>query len=181
MNDFESQLRKAAIERPIEQPSRKVWLGVKHDLATHRKKIQRRRNLRWLLAASIAALLCAGLIFYPSENKEDTILAQYGLVQHNFPMKIKQRIAAMSGTRIPKQQAQHLAVLKDQLYFLDAQYQNYLEYIEKNGYQEFIGKQIQNYYEIKIELLERIQIEIEKFKIDRNEKDTKIETVDWNI
>lgn len=179
MNDFESQLRKAAVERPTEEPSRKIWLGIKHDLTTHRKKTRRQR--RWLLAASIAALLCAGLIFYPSENREQVVLAQYGLMQHDFPMKVKQKIAAMSGARIPKRQAEHLVVLRDQLYFLDVQYQNYLEYIEKNGYQEFIGKQIKNYYEIKIELLERIQIEIEKFKIDRNEKDSKIETVDWNI
>jgi len=45
---------------------------------------------------------------------------------------------------------------------MDGQFQDYTYYIEKNGYQKFIGEQILNFYTSKIELLDKIQDEIEK-------------------
>ena len=68
-------------------------------------------------------------------------------------------------------------LLVKQLEFLDGQYQSYIEFIEKNGYQKFIGTQILHYYEAKIELLDKIQFEINKIDEYEIQYNSKTETV----
>ena len=181
MTNFESQLREAMRQDP-EMPNRQVWLRAKESWLEKGKRGRRLRRLRWAMAASLLLLLGASLYFINTKkDTEQDVLVKYGLEHRNYPAQVRQHLDAMQGVRLPRQQAEHLQVLRDQLYFLDQQYQNYLDYIQQNGYQEFIGKQIQNYYEVKIELLETIRKEIEKFKILPNEQIELMEAVDWNI
>ena len=183
MNDFEKQLKKAAGEQSPPPLERRIWLGVKDQLSAHQRRRFRVRRIQWSAAASILLLIVATYFFNaPGQNTEQLVLQQYGLDDYGFPQKVEKKLTALTGTKIPKDQVENFNALKSQLYFLDQQYQNYLEYIDENGYQEYIGKQIQSYYEVKIELLEKIQKEIQKLKSKKNENNNNnTEEVDWQI
>ncbi len=181
-NEFEKQL-KFLLKTPQEiSLSRSHWLKIQSGFENAEKKKRKRRLSYWAMAASIL-LLIGIFFFYPvtSNKSEAEILAQYGLTEYNFPSLVQQKLIALPKTKVAKSQAEYLDILKNQLYFLDKQYANYLEYINLNGYQEFIGIQIQNYYEVKIELLDKIQKEIKKLKSRNNENSNNINEIEWNI
>ncbi len=182
MNKFESQLKKAAEKQDPPVLDRQIWLGVKDQLVAQRRHVFRRRIIKWSVAASVLLVLAISYwVMIPGADKDQLVLQKYGLEQYDFPQKVERKLAALNGAKVPQHQVEQFNALKSQLYFLDEQYQNYLVYIEQNGYQEFIGRQIQNYYEIKIELLEKIQKEIEKLKLKKNENSNHTYEVDWQI
>lgn len=181
MDNFESQLKNAAEDKQHPPLSRHVWLGVKDQLVAQRQRQIRRKIVRWSSAAIIAlAIGLTGYWFGVVSNQEQQVLKQYGLQQYDFPDQVKQKITALTGSRIPAQQVEHFNQLRSQLHFLDQQYSNYLLYIEQNGYQEYIGRQIQNYYEVKIDLLEKIQQEVEKLN-NQNQNHENPDDVVWQI
>lgn len=183
MNDFEKQLKKAATQQSASPLERRVWLGVKDQLTMHKRRRLRRRIIIWSAAACILLLVGVGASFFGTKvDPNQLVLEQYGLEEYNFPKQVETQLIALKGSRIPESQVERFDALKSQLYFLDQQYQNYLTYIEENGYQEYIGRQIQHYYEVKIELLEKIQKEIQKLKTknDENNIDNNSD-VEWQI
>ena len=100
--------------------------------------------------------------------------------KYNFPEQVNVKKATLTSALIPATKQEDFKVLLYQLEFLDEQYHDYLAYIDKNGYQEFIGNQILNYYKSKIQLLDKIQSEIEKInyyenKFPSNEKKVELE------
>ncbi len=183
MNNFEKQLKEAASQRNTPEVKRQVWLGVKDQLANHKRRRLRIRLVRWTAAASVLLILGVGLYLNGSKvDQNQLVLEQYGLEQYGFPKKVERKLVALEGMRIPATQVERFDALKSQLYFLDQQYQNYLEYVEQHGYQEFIGRQIQHYYEVKIELLEKIQKEIQKLKSKNNgSNNSNTSNVEWTI
>jgi len=183
MNNFEKQLKEAASQQDVPEMNRQVWLGAKDQMMKDKRRRLRRRIIRWSVAASILLLLSVGLFFKGKKvDQNQLVLEQYGLERYGFPKEVERKLVALEGTRIPAEQIARFDALKSQLYFLDQQYQNYLEYVEENGYQEFIGRQIQHYYEVKIELLGKIQKEIQKLKSKNNESYNNSNTnVEWKI
>lgn len=182
MNDFEKQLKNVASQQDVPVLERRIWLGVKDELTIHKRRRLRRRIVRWSAAASVLLLISVALLLsQPKSDPTQVVLEQYGLDGYGFPNKVEGKLAALEGTRIPENQVIRFDALKSQLYFLDQQYMNYLAYIEVNGYQEYIGRQIQHYYEVKIELLEKIQKEIQKLKSKKNEIYNDNREVDWQI
>jgi len=181
-HNFEKQIRTLLKKPNDQQLDRSNWLKIKSELLNQRRKSKRRR-LSFFSAAAMILILVGAFSFLERNQveRESEVLAQYGLTQFEYPKAVNERISALPKTKIAKSSVQHLDILKSQLHFLDRQYVNYLEYIDQNGYQEYIGKQIQNYYEVKIELLDKIQSEIQKLKIQNNENIYHQEAVEWNI
>lgn len=183
MNEFEKQLKQAVDQTPPPAMNRQIWLKIQDDMQGGQKGKRRILRRRWLAAAASVLLILgiATFLFMPKEDKNQLVIDQYGLQQYEFPQKIQAKMAALKDVRLPEEEVIHFDALKNQLAFLDQQYQNYLDYIEKNGYQEYVGKQIQNYYEVKLELLEKIQLEIKKLKTNKDVITEDTKEITWQL
>ena len=152
-----------------------IWLNIENQLL-RRKNRQSKLIIRWLTASAATGLLLWGVfsIGNISSNKltatPEMILSQYDLQEENYPDLILAKTAKLADSKIPVQSQEDFNILINQLSFLDQQYHDYLKYIETHGYQKFIGNQLANYYEAKIELLDKIQAEIEKINYYENEE-----------
>lgn len=163
MDSFEKHLRDHKAQLDLDQVNPEVWLSIENKVLQQKNKHARRR-LRWI--SSVAAMLLLGLLFqfywYQSTTDPLQLLAQQGLVSSQLTQQVSQKTQALAGAIIPVHQKENFDLLVQQLAFLDKQYHDYLQYIQENGYQAFIGQQILNYYQTKIQLLDKIQQEIEK-------------------
>jgi len=164
MNDFEKYLRDNKKELEPKEVNPEIWLSIENEVLRSKNK----RKTLYLKVLSVAAAIILGLlifntdIFNNSQNIESEILVKYDLEKYNFTQQVNLKKENLSTAKIPLERKKDFQILLQQLEFLDNQYHDYLTYIEKNGYQEFIGHQILNYYKSKIDLLDKIQKEIEK-------------------
>ena len=164
MNDFENFIRSNQKELEPNEVDPRIWLSIENQVLKEKEK----RKTFYLKVMSIAAVVVIGMLVFKSvlfntpPNLEQDLLAKYGLEQHNFLQQVNVKKATLANAMIPSTKQEDFKILLHQLEFLDEQYHDYLAYIKKNGYQEFIGNQILNYYKSKIELLDKIQKEIEK-------------------
>ena len=170
MNDFEKYIQKNKKQLEPETVNPEVWLTIENQILQAKNK----RKTLYLKVVSVAAVFLLGLflfkgnVFQGESNSEKELLAKYGLEKYNFTQQVNMKKQALSKAMIPTTTQEDFKVLLQQLEFLDKQYHDYLKYIEKNGYQEFIGTQILNYYKSKIELLDKIQKEIQKINYYEN-------------
>ena len=171
MNPFENHLRENRKQLNMDQINPKIWLNIENEILRKRNR-RNRVIIRWVsaAAASVAILFLIGQVDLRRSHKISpaAILAQYNLEKFDYPELIYAKTEKLSEAQIPSAREEDFAILIKQLEFLDGQYQEYLTYIQKNGYQKFIGKQLASYYETKIELLDKIQSEIEKIKLYEN-------------
>ncbi len=173
MNPFEQHLKNNKDKLDLDKVSPEVWLSIENEVL---KKKNRRVSLYLKIAAAAAVLLFLTVAintFTQSENQDvhRQLIELYNLQEYEFPQKINTKKASLSDAKIPVDKEKDFQILVTQLKFLDQQYENYLGYIEANGYQEFIGEQILNYYKNKLELLDKIQSEIKRIESYENEYD----------
>lgn len=177
MNDFEKYLRENKEQLEPKEVNPEIWLSIENEVLRSKNK----RKTLYLKVLSVAAAVVLGLlifntnIFNSSLNIESELLVKYDLEKYNFTQQVNLKKENLSNAKIPSDKKEDFQVLLQQLEFLDKQYHDYLTYIEQNGYQEFIGKQILNYYKSKIDLLDKIQKEIEKINYyeTKNPSDSK--------
>lgn len=140
-----------------------IWLSIENRVLKRKNK-RNQLYIKWITAA--AAVLLIGIIalssIYQQSNDPTRILAQYGIDNEQFTQQVATKIKVLAASKIPINRKEDFDILLNQLHFLDTQYQDYLQYIETNGFQPFIGQQILHYYNSKIDLLDKIQQEIEK-------------------
>ena len=183
MNDFEKYIQENKKQLEPETVNSQVWLSIENKVLKEKNK----RKTLYLKVMSIAAVFLLGLflfkgnLFQSESNVEKELLAKYGLEKYDFAQQVNMKKEALSKAMIPTTTQEDFNVLLQQLEFLDNQYHDYLEYGEKNGYQEFIGNQILNYYQSKIELLDKIQKEIEKINYYENKYPSNEEKVEFQI
>ncbi len=165
MNEFEKYLKENKKKMELDHLNPDVWLSIENDML--KKKNRRNRiYIRWVSAT--AAALVLGLIalgqfyFHTKEDIHHRLLELYELEKYDFPRQIDLKTKRLNKAQVPLDRKEDFEILLQQLEFLDGQYNDYLQYIEHNGFQEFIGEQILNYYKSKVELLDKIQAEIEK-------------------
>ena len=143
---------------------KKIWLGIENDLL--KKKNDRSHILIKFLLAGLITMVIGGFLLTANSPSniidEERILAEYNLTDHNFMHLVNTKKNQLVNVTIPENKIEDVQILLQQLEFMDGQFQDYRNYIEENGYQEFIGDQILNFYKSKIELLDKIQKEIEK-------------------
>ena len=146
----------------IDQVNPEIWLNIEHQVIK-RKRSRRIRLIEISAAASVALLMVFVLTGYLTpQSKNADLLAEFEKQNKHYPDLIYAKTNALRNTKVQQDYQDELKILIDQLEFLDKQYQEYLRYIEKNGYQQFIGQQLANNYKTKIELLDKINSEIEK-------------------
>ena len=170
MNEFEKYIRKNKDQLESREVDSKVWLSIENEVL---KSKQRRRSiyLRVVSAAAIALLgilIFGGGLFGDQPLSERELLEKYGLAQYEFTQQVNLKKDALSKATIPSTRQEDFKILLRQLEFLDEQYSEYLKNIETDGYQPLIGEQLLKYYHSKIELLDKIQQEIEKVNYYEN-------------
>ncbi len=140
-----------------------IWLSIENRVLKRKNK-RNRLFIKWISAA--AAILLLGIIalsgIFQTSSNPSSILAQYGIDSQEFTQQVALKTKVLANAKIPINRKEDFDILLSQLQFLDTQYHDYLQYIETNGFQPFIGQQIIHYYQAKIDLLNKIQQEIEK-------------------
>ena len=181
MNKFEKYLKANKEHLEPQEVNDKVWLATENELL-HKKSHRLIRLARYGAAAAIA--LIVGLLLWMNQGRmtsEEALLSRFNLSEHNFTQQIAIRKQKLAKATIPKDQLEDFQILLQQLEFLDGQFDDYLQYIDQNGYQDFIGDQIINHYKTKIKLLDKIQSEIEKIHYYESKKPSSSESVEINL
>jgi len=179
MNNFEKYLQANKEKMQLESVNPDIWLTMENKLL--RKK--NRKNIFYLklmaAAAAILLLVAVAVGLYAGDTGQDPLVAleQYQPLNQKITLKTQQ----LASAKIPVDRQEDFQILLQQVQFLDSQYADYLQYIEQNGYQEFIGQQILQYYKTKIDLLDKIQQEIEKINYYENKFESKSEKIGLQI
>lgn len=164
MNNFEKYLKANKQKLELEEPiNPEIWLSIENKVLKQKNK-RSRLYIKWISAAAavlVLAIIAMNSLYFQKSNTEQ-LLAKYGIKNQQFTQRVSSKKAILAKAKIPANRKEDFDILLKQLQFLDAQYQDYLQYIEDNGFQPFIGEQIINYYKSKIDLLDKIQQEIEK-------------------
>ena len=169
MNSFEKHIQDNKDKLELESVSPEIWLSIENKILQKQNR-RNRLTIRWVSAIAATLLLAVlGLNYlYQSASDPLEIMAANGLNSQYLVKQVNIKTQALSGVKIPLERKEDFDLLLNQFEFLDAQYRDYLQYVEIYGYQEFIGQQIIHYYKIKIELLDKIQQEIEKINYYEN-------------
>jgi len=180
MSSFEKYLKENRNKLKVDEVNPEIWLSIENEML---KKGNRRKSFYLRIVSAAAAILFLGLIgvnwMYnqPQDDLESALAAQMNIDETDFIQRIDHKIMDLSAAKIPAKRKTDFDLLLQQLSFLDSQYQDCMKYIETNGYQEFIGDQILDYYHRKIELLDKIKFEIEKLNHYENNYDAESQTV----
>lgn len=162
MNEFEKHIQEHKERFNTTKLDSRIWDSIENEIL--RSKVKR-RSILWRWSSAAAAILVLGILFYgimfSNQLTEEEVLRKYGLVQSEYVQQIEEKEHLISMAAVPSNSVEDFQVLLNQLEFLDKQYRDYLLYIEKNGYHPFIGQQFIQYYKSRIDLLDKIQQEIE--------------------
>ena len=164
MKNFEKYLKDNQQKLELEGDlNPEIWLSIENRILKRKNK-RNQLFIKWITAA--AAILLLGVIalsgVFSNHNDPSSLLAQYGIDNQEFTQQVALKTEVLAKAKIPINRKEDFDILLNQLQFLDTQYRDYLQYIETNGFQPFIGQQILHYYQSKIDLLDKIQQEIEK-------------------
>lgn len=169
MNSFEKYIQENKEKFEIDDPRPELWLAVENKVLRHQNH-RSRVFIRWVSVAAAVLLIAVLSLNYLYQSKNDPlkIIAKNGLDSQYFTSQVNSKTKALASAKIPIDHKEDFDVLLKQFEFLDNQYNDYLQYVEEYGYQEFIGQQILHYYKTKIELLDKIQQEIETINYYEN-------------
>jgi len=183
MSGFEKHLRQNKHQLESREVDPKVWLSIENEIL----KSKQRKSSIYLKLVSVAAAVLLGIVlfggnpFKGNSTTESDLLAKYGLEEYGFTQKVNTKKQTLSKAMIPSGRKADFQILLQQLNFLDGQYDSYLKEIETNGYQTYTGERLLIYYRSKIELLDKIQKEIEKVNYYENKFPSNDEQVGLQI
>ncbi len=183
MNEFEKYIRDNKNQLEPDKMDPKVWMSIENKML---KSNNRRKLFYWRTIAATALLLLGSYFAYNTvwENENDieaNLIAQFDLQEHKFTQKVNSLNENLSNASVPENNLEDFEMLLQQLKFLDKQFEEYMVFVDQNGYQEFIKNQIVNHYKTKINLLEKIQKEVEKINYYENKVPTTSKKVEINI
>ena len=174
MNAWEKYLRENKEELDQLELKPEIWLNIENQVLKE-KAAKSRRLLQWVsLAACVGILLSIALIFqFGQQNDPLQQLANSGIDSEQYLKEMAIKTQQLSNAQVPVDHKADFELLIQQLRSLDEQYESYLDELEENGYQELLANRIISYYKTKIQLLDRIQEEIETVeyyekKFDKN-------------
>lgn len=183
MNDFEKYLLDNKKQLEPKDVDNSVWLSIENAML--KDKNQSYKNYAKIALVILLVLLSAGVYYYTTQKEkpldEEKILADLNLSKHNFTKQVNIKKEQLAKATVPQDRVEDFQILLQQLEFMDGQFQDYKTYIEENGYQEFISEQILNFYKSKIELLDKIQSEVEKINYYENKKPSNSKKVSIQI
>ena len=183
MNDFEKYLLDNKKQLEPKEVDSAVWLSIENAMLKDKNKNY--KNYVKLALVILLATIGAGIYFYATQKEkplnEERILADLNLSSHKFTKQVNMKKEQLAKATVPQDRIEDFQILLQQLEFMDGQFQDYRTYIEENGYQEFIGEQILNFYTSKIKLLDKIQSEVEKINYYENKNPSNSKKVNIQI
>lgn len=182
MNAWEKYLRENKEELDQLELKPEIWLNIENQVLKE-KAAKSRRLLQWVsLAACLGILLSIALIFqFNKGNDPLRQLANSGIDSEQYLNEMAIKTQKLSNAQIPVDHKADFELLIQQLRKLDEQYELYLDELEENGYQELLANRIISYYKTKIELLDRIQEEIETVEYYEKKYDKNSPKVELSI
>lgn len=182
MNAWEKYLRENKEELDQLELKPEIWLNIENQVLKG-KAAKSRRLLQWVsLAACLGILLSIALIFqFGQQNDPLQQLANSGINSEAYLKEMAIKTQKLSNAQIPLDHKADFELLIQQLRSLDEQYESYLDELEENGYQELLANRIISYYKTKIELLDRIQEEIETVEYYEKKYDKNSPKVELSI
>lgn len=182
MKHFEDFIKENREKLDTEKVNPNIWLNIENQYF-HQANIKNKKKIKWLVTCSILILL--GLIcsvIYNQMNSDPVkIIHENQFESKNYTQLVDFKTNELKSALIPENRKEDFDLLLKQLEFLDDQYHDYLQYVKKNGYQEFIGSQILDYYKTKVELLNKIQEEIKAIEYYENRNNHKSDKVNLSI
>jgi len=133
MKEFEKYLKDNQQKLELEGDlNPEIWLSIENRVLKRKNK-RNRLFIKWITAA--AAVLLLGIIalsgVFQTSSDPSSILAQYGIDNQEFTQQVALKTKVLTKAKIPINRKKDFDILLNQLAFLDAQYQDYLQYIEK--------------------------------------------------
>ena len=182
MNAWEKYLRENKEELDQLELKPEIWLNIENQVLKE-KAAKSRRLLQWVsLAACLGILFSIALIFqFGQQNDPLQQLANSGINSEAYLKEMAIKTQKLSNAQIPLDHKADFELLIQQLRTLDEQYESYLDELEENGYQELLANRIISYYKTKIELLDRIQEEIETVEYYEKKYDKNSPKVELSI
>jgi len=176
MREFEKYIKTQKDTMDTDEFGIEIWESIEGKLPKKESKI---RYMRWIYTAVATVLLAFFIKDYSFSSSKSPVefLTENGIDSKALVLQLDKKIAALHYIEVPVEQKKDFEIIIQQLKILDQEYHRYLEHLEQNGYQESIGKRIINYYKTKIELLDKIQQQIEKinyYETKYNKKSKKV-------
>lgn len=162
----------------IESPPDELWSEIRDNW-----KYNKPKGFQWWKVAAVIFLSTSiGLLGYVVllENKVDElatlsdISASYAVVEENYQQQIAQLESEIPLNQV--KQADELSWVFEELEFLEEINKNYRSDIGKNVDQNQLIEALVDYYEKKLRLLKKLELELERTKKQKNEETNTILT-----
>ncbi len=163
--DIEKIIREQRNELDIENPPDMLWEGIERNLSLKKPK----QNFTWIWrAAAIGFLLVSSalLVLYINEKSVNDQLTSLGDISQEYDSlekTYKRDIDQIqSSLEIKTVHREELSWLFDELEFLEEMNKTYKEELANYGGKEKVVSTLIDYYEKKLKILKRIELEIQR-------------------
>lgn len=167
MNQFEEYLKGHKEELKVPELEVDIWISIEKELL--QKKSSKLKFYLRAAATVFIIIASATIIKYTILNsksdKEFSLSiysSNYGIMEKNFKQAIYYQTSLLQSLKISPLNESDFNVLTSELKELDNEHKSYTDRIEHNGYDDDIGGKILQCYSLKLELLKKIQFEINK-------------------
>lgn len=168
--DIENIIKKNRAQLDIENPPSDSWDEVRKSLSPDKAKAKSHSIQWWKAAAVLFLATSVSLLIYNMSLKEQVdelaslgdISNEYKNVEQSYQHEIGQLTSKLSVNEILK--AEDLAWMADELKALEEVNNQYRQDIGKAGDQELLVEALIDYYEKKIRLLKKLELEINRQK-----------------
>ena len=183
MEKFEQFFKENRLRLDTEDLDNASWKNIENSFKQHK----RRRLYRQIyVAASIIIILGLSSMLFNSDNSDKISEKQISIFNDFSPELAEQEVSYMKlinnkidlikEQKIPKENAELFEGFIEQLKVIDKQYELYKTEIKENGYNEDLIQQIIYNYQLKLNVLQMLQSEINKInnltKKNKDEKNT---------
>lgn len=175
--DIEDLLKDRRRELELEIPPMDAWDGIREQLRNERKVEERTLGNWWKVAAVIFFVSTIGLVVYNNSLQERmTDLASLGDISDEYKsmeQTYEKEIAELT-TNLPMETvmtSEELAWLAEELETLEEINQQYRMDIGTDVDQELLVSALIDYYEKKLRLLKKLELEINRYENEKRNTD----------
>lgn len=183
MNQFEKYIKdKKDSLQPEPKENFELWYRIESELK-HKKQIKTRRIVS--IAASLALIISSVTfikVYFFSNQPMDYPLYSYsdfyGNIEKEFTNAISYQEQQVRVIRVSADQKELFDAFIVELKALDKTYNQYLEIVKKDGYNEIMIELIIKYYQQKLEVLETLHqelIKLKNYETDKNIEQTSLD------
>lgn len=174
MTEFEKYLQQNREQLELPEVPEQVWDNVNRRIQQRRGRL--RLFTRFAAAAAIALLLV--IAFQWGRHSQPATIPvhlanQFGLPTNGVDTYLEQKVDSIRAATVPVSYRDDLQLLLQQAIYLDNTYSVQREALQNGHYDTNTLRDVQRYYQAKLELLSRIIDEIEK--INHYEKNNSAE------